>query len=93
MLSRLLSKCVGQLFLPLALAAPVMLAGCTVHAGVYDPYYRDRHAWAGETVYYQQWETDTHRDHRDFNRRNDADKREYWDWRHKQEHGHDDDRR
>jgi hypothetical protein len=51
----------------------------------YDPYYHDYHRWDNhETVYYSQWETSTHRDHQDFNKRSDADKKEYWDWRHTQ---------
>ncbi|MGO8934937.1 MAG: hypothetical protein ACLPLZ_16960 [Terracidiphilus sp.] len=66
------------------LAAPVLSTGCTAHVRVYDPYYHDYHEWAGETTYYGQWEHDTHRDHMDFNQRNDADKKAYWDWRHSQ---------
>ena len=66
------------------LAAPVLSTGCTAHVRVYDPYYHDYHAWAGETTYYAQWEHDTHRDHMDFNKRSDADKKAYWDWRHSQ---------
>ena len=66
------------------LAAPVLSTGCTAHVLVYDPYYHDYHAWAGETTYYAQWEHDTHRDHMDFNKRSDADKKAYWDWRHSQ---------
>jgi hypothetical protein len=80
-------------FAPVALAAsflaPVVLSGCTVHAGYYDdPYYHDRHVWSGEVVYYNQWERDTHRDHMDFSRRNDADRKAYWDWRHSHEDRH-----
>jgi hypothetical protein len=41
-----------------------------------------------EVVYYQQWETDTHRDHRDFRRRKDDEQKEYWTWRHSQDHDH-----
>jgi hypothetical protein len=51
---------------------------------VYDPYYHDYHAWDGEVTYYSQWEHDTHRDHMDFNKRSDDDKKAYWDWRHSQ---------
>jgi hypothetical protein len=67
-----------------ALAVPLLTTGCETRARVYDPYYGDYHVWSGETTYYGRWEHDTHRDHVDFNRRNDADKKEYWDWRHKQ---------
>jgi hypothetical protein len=37
-------------------------------------------------VYYNQWEHDTHRDHVDLKQRNAADQKEYWDWRHKDDH-------
>jgi hypothetical protein len=72
----------SKLALAAAVALPVFIAGCAVHARVYDPYYHDYHGWNGEVVYYNQWEHDTHRDHVDFGRRNDSDKKEYWDWRH-----------
>jgi hypothetical protein len=64
------------------------LTGCAVHAGYYDPYYHDYHRWNGETVYYNQWEHDTHRNHEDFKKRNDADKKAYWDWRHSHDDHH-----
>jgi len=62
----------------------LMTTGCEGRVRVYDPYYGDYHVWSGETVYYGRWEHDTHRDHMDFNRRSDADKKAYWDWRHQQ---------
>jgi hypothetical protein len=40
-----------------------------------------------ETVYYQQWEHDTHRQHVDLNRRSAEEQREYQDWRRSQ-HDH-----
>ena len=71
------------------LVLPVLLSGCAVHAGYYDdPYYHDRHVWSGEVVYYNQWEHDTHRDHKDFNKRSAAEQKEYWDWRHSHEDHH-----
>jgi len=78
----------ARLMLAGAIAAPVFIAGCTVHARVYDPYYRDYHVWATEQPYYSQWEHDTHHDHADFNSRSAAEQKEYWDWRHKQEDHH-----
>jgi hypothetical protein len=68
----------------LAAFATAMVVGCIVHAGYYDPYYHDRHPWAGEAVYYQQWEHDNHHEHRDFKRRSQQERREYWEWRHHQ---------
>ncbi len=66
------------------IAVPLFCSGCEARVGVYDPYYHDRHVWAAEEPYYTQWEHDTHRDHVDFNKRNDADKKAYWDYRHSQ---------
>lgn len=59
-----------------------LLTGCT-QTRVYDPEHHDYHSRSGEAPYYAQWEHDTHRDHVDFDHRSDADKKEYWDWRHK----------
>jgi hypothetical protein len=70
-----------------ALASPAMIAGCSGHAEyrVYDPYYHDYHVWNNdEVVYYQRWEHDTHRDHRDFRKRSPDEQKEYWTWRHSQ---------
>jgi hypothetical protein len=79
---RAFSRYFCKLLLVAATVSPLLLAGCAVHARVYDPYYHDYHAWGGETAYYNQWEHDTHRDHVDFNHRKDEDKKAYWDWRH-----------
>lgn len=68
------------------LAFPMFTTGCAVHARVYDPYHNDYHVWAGEGVYYNQWEHDTHREHREFNKRNKDEQKEYWDWRHQNDH-------
>jgi hypothetical protein len=75
-----------RLLLAVTFSLPVLMSGCTVHAGYYDPYYHDHHNWNGEVVYYGQWEHDTHREHMEFNKRNDADKKAYWDWRHHDDH-------
>jgi hypothetical protein len=74
----------APLLLAAVLAAPVFGTGCAAHVRVYDPYYHDYHGWDGETTFYAQWEHDTHRDHREFNKRSDDDKKAYWDWRHSQ---------
>lgn len=64
--------------------APLLLAtGCAEHRTYYDPYYHDQHPWVQENSYYVQWETDTHRQHEDFNKRSKEDQKEYWDYRHK----------
>ena len=65
-----------------ALASTGIVAGCAHPHHDYDTV---SVSWsAGEEPYYERWEHDTHRDHVDFDKRNDADKKEYWDWRHKQ---------
>ena len=71
-------------FVGSSVAAPLLTTGCATRVRVYDPYYGDYHVWSGETVYYGRWEHDTHREHMDFNKRSDADKKAYWDWRHSQ---------
>lgn len=73
------------LLLAAALFAPVAFTGCAERNTyrVYDPYYHDYHHWDHhEEVFYTQWEHDTHRDHRDFDKRDASEQKEYWDWRH-----------
>jgi hypothetical protein len=81
---------------PLLLAAifclPLLTTGCAEHRTYYDPYYHDQHPWVQENSYYTQWETDTHRSHEDFNKRDKDDQKAYWDYRHKNDKGHDKDR-
>jgi len=71
-----------------AVASTVLATGCTVHARYYDPYYHDYHPVAGEVVYYNQWEHDTHREHKDLNKRNKDEQKQYWDWRHSHKDQH-----
>lgn len=85
---RLFSRNLAPIPLAAVLAVSALSTGCAVHARVYDPYYHDYHPWGGETVYYSQWEHDTHRRHEDFNKRNKDEQKEYWDWRHHQSDHH-----
>jgi len=71
-----------------AMSAAAFTTGCTVHAGYYDPYYHDYHPVDGEVVYYNQWETETHRQHVDLKHRKKDEQKEYWDWRHKNDPHH-----
>jgi hypothetical protein len=88
-LMRSLYRQFAPVLLAVALAAPVVITGCAAHVRYYDPYYNDYHGWDHrEVVYYNQWEHDTHRNHQDFNKRSDADKKEYWTWRHGNQNGH-----
>ena len=73
----------------LALAPPLMLTGCAARVStgyrVYDPGYRDYHTWNnGEIGFYSRWETDNHKEHRDFRKRSENEQKEYWQWRHDQ---------
>jgi hypothetical protein len=65
-----------------AIASPIAVTGCAPHR-YYDPYYHDYHPWNHvEIVFYQRWEVETRRDHRDWDSRNGDEQREYWNWRH-----------
>jgi hypothetical protein len=81
---RLFFRSMTTIALAAALMAPA-ITGCGPHR-VYDPYYHDYHVWGTEQGYYTQWEHDTHRDHVDFNKRNANEQKQYWDWRHSQDH-------
>ncbi len=72
-----------------ALASPVVITGCAARVDtgyrVYDPGHNDYHTWDnGETVYYQRWETQTNRQHKDFRKRSKDEQQQYWNWRHNQ---------
>jgi hypothetical protein len=79
---RSLFRKISPFVLAAVFAAPLAVTGCAVHARVYDPYYHDYHDWNHETVYYNQWEVETHRPHVDYGKRNKDDQKAYWDWRH-----------
>jgi hypothetical protein len=78
-------RLLSSLLLAAALISPLAITGCAARASyrVYDPYYNDYHTWDhGEVVYYQRWENESHRHHRDFNKRDKDEQKEYWNWRH-----------
>ncbi len=69
-------KSLASMILGSTLIIP-LLVGCPEHRqvvvyGTYGP---------AETPYYSRWEAETHRDHREFERRKKAEQREYWEWR------------
>jgi len=77
------SRCLSSLLLAAAFAFPLATTACSGHYRVYDTYYGDYHHWDHhEEVYYNQWEVETHRDHRDFKDRKADEQKEYWQWRH-----------
>ena len=80
-------RCLSALVISFALAAPAVVTGCATHP-VYDPAYNDYHVWnSQETGFYVQWERDTHRDHKEFNKRPVDEQKVYWTWRHGQQNG------
>jgi hypothetical protein len=84
---RSLLKNLGPFLLAAALVSPVLITGCATPAQSYDSDHSDYHTWdRNEVVKYSQWEHDTHRDHQDFAKRNDAEQKEYYTW----SHSHDD---
>jgi hypothetical protein len=73
--------------LTMALATPFVMGGCAARVGyqTYDPYYNDYHTWDNnEVTVYSKWETDTHREHKDFRKRSSDEQKEYWNYRHNQ---------
>ena len=77
------------LFLVAVFASTLFIAGCAVHARVYDPYYHDYHRWDDhEQVYYRQWVVENHKSDRDFRKLNRDEQKQYWDWRHSHEDHH-----
>jgi hypothetical protein len=80
-----------SLLLASALSVPVITTACAHHYyRSYDPGYGDYHTWnSNENVYYQQWETQNHYDHRDFKDRDKDQQKQYYDWRHQHEHDND----
>jgi hypothetical protein len=61
----------SRLLLASALMVPILGTGCASQPA-YGP---------AETPHYLQWEHETHRDHVDWEKRNDTDHRAYWEWR------------
>jgi hypothetical protein len=69
------SRNINACLLAAAMTAALLPTGCRVHERPAD----------SETVYYQQWEAETHRQHVDLNQRNRDEQKEYSDWRHKRD--------
>jgi hypothetical protein len=45
--------------------------------------HRDYHRWdRNEGLVYVKWETETHREHREFRARAVEEQKAYWEWRH-----------
>lgn len=81
------SRALTTFALTTALAAPLLMGGCAARVGyrTYDPYYNDYHTWDNnEITVYSRWETDTHREKKDFRKRTPDEQKEYWNYRHNQ---------
>jgi hypothetical protein len=93
---KIASRWLSSLLLGAALVSPVIATGCGGHGyyRAYDPYYHDYHRWDDhETVYYNQWVTENHRENKDFRKLHQDEQKQYWDWRHSHgDHDHDNDR-
>jgi hypothetical protein len=86
---RFLLRQLTTFLLAAALVSPVIIIGCAARVStgyrVHDGYYNDDHVWDdNEIVFYNRWEGETHRDHRDFRRRPAGEQKEYFNWRHNQ---------
>jgi hypothetical protein len=78
-------RCLCSFAMTAALASTVVLTGCAARASyrVYDPEHEDYHRWDDhEASFYVQWENETRREHRDFDKRDRDDQKLYWSWRH-----------
>jgi len=69
------SLAVPALLLIGALASSTIVTGCFFHHGPYSP-------WTSmEEPRYEQWERETHRDHKGYDQRGDDEQHEYGQWR------------
>lgn len=86
------SVSLGALFLAVAFLFSTATMGCARRDSgrVYDSEHRDYHQWdSNENSYYQRWEAETHRNHKDFQQRSRDEQNEYWNWRHQHQGGGD----
>jgi hypothetical protein len=86
---RFLLRHLTTFLLAAALVSPVIISGCAARVStgyrVHDGYYNDDHVWDdNEIVFYNRWEGETHRNHRDFRRRHADEQKDYFNWRHNQ---------
>jgi len=87
-MTRNLASDIASMLMGATLVFPVavsdLLGGCSGRDNhrLYDPYHNDYHTWNQEEAgNYARWETETRREHRDFNQRNKDEQKEYWTWR------------
>ncbi len=80
---RIWKRAVPHLVLASLLTAPVALIGCAERGyRVYDPDDGTYHNWNhAEVTYYNNWEHQTHRQHKDYRKRSQDEQNQYWQWR------------
>jgi hypothetical protein len=84
---RKIKRILGSVAMMAMLGSTVAIGGCAVR--VYDPGHSDYHRWNHqEEVYYEQWEHDSHRGHKNFRDRDADEQSQYWNWRHQHGGGH-----
>jgi hypothetical protein len=70
----------------LATGLMLMISSCAVQVRsgrVFDADRSDYHTWDDhENGFYNQWVVETHRPHRNFEKLQKEDQRQYWQWRH-----------
>lgn len=84
------SVSLGALFLAVAFLFSTVTMGCARRDSgrVYDSGHHDYHQWdSNENSYYQRWEGETHRNHKNFQQRSRDEQNEYWNWRHQHQGG------
>jgi hypothetical protein len=74
-------------FCAAAMAASIVTTGCQPQADSTSQPAASQPAQS-ETVIYNKWEVETHRDHKDISQRPPAEQKEYNDWRQKQPDHH-----
>ena len=82
-------KHLASVILATFFSSTMLFTGCSARVStgytVHDGYYNDDHVWDDhEIVFYNRWEGETRRDHRDFRSRPANEQKEYFTWRHNQ---------
>lgn len=77
-------RSLGALLIAALFASAGVSIGCRDRRNDRDHHYEDSQQTSAEASYYNRWEQETHRQHKDLNQRSDDEKREYQNWRRQQ---------
>jgi hypothetical protein len=69
--------------LTVAFCSAAATTGCKSETVYHDTVTNESHPRSTEEPIYRQWESNTHREHVDLEKRNSDEQKQYWDWRHK----------